>query len=159
MPESFTLRLPNITDYYGKPARVEVRLELRDKQGTTEVSLVGNLWTRSRRDPDTAGQISDILRQHYPTDARILRLCDLWERWHLNTMRAGSPAQEAAIREWRMSLPDPRRDDTYNAACQHLKSLGLYNDHGYTYGHAWLTEVAPADILAELRALFASEDR
>ena len=62
------------------------------------------------------------------------RLITLWHLWHLNDMRAGCEHQRAA--GWdstKLSLPCPQ--------C------------GYQYGHAWLFEAVPDDVVAELRAI------
>jgi hypothetical protein len=58
----------------------------------------------------------------------------IWERWHLNDLRAG---------------------------CEHQRALGWDNLHigdpcptcGYRYGTAWLREDVPADVLDWLRSL------
>lgn len=64
------------------------------------------------------------------------RLSEVWNRWHLNDIRAG---------------------------CEHQRALGWksYDDHpsepcpecGYKYGSAWLREEVPADVLAWLQSL------
>ena len=66
----------------------------------------------------------------------IQKLWALWDRWHLNDMRAG---------------------------CEHQRALGWtkYDDHpsepcptcGYKYGTAWLTEEVPQDVLEWLAEL------
>ncbi len=46
----------------------------------------------------------------------------------------------------------------YTKACDHLKAKGLYVDRGYTYGSAWLCEIMPDEIIAEIKALFEITD-
>ena len=58
----------------------------------------------------------------------------MWQRNHLNDMHAGTERQEEAIKEWEKQ---GNRYD-YTAACEYLKSVGLYDDNGYEYGHGWL---------------------
>ena len=85
----------------------------------------------------------------------------VWERWHLNDLTAGSPAQEEFLRthaaEWETykanagSIPSH-----YTWACKVLATAGLHPDpghNGYRYGSAWLKEEVPEDVLAWLRAL------
>lgn len=67
----------------------------------------------------------------------------VWQRWHLNDMRAGTPKQEEAIRRWRSTTDDP----SYDAACKMLESIDLLFDNGYRYGTAWLKEEVPVDVL------------
>jgi hypothetical protein len=157
--ERYTIALPAIPYSSANASNpVEITLSIQPTEHGPRVSLQGLIWQRSRRDIESGGQNQDTLRRFYPTDARVQRLCDLWDRWHLNDMRAGTPAQEAAIRTWRAALPDPRRDYDYGAACDYLKSLNLYDDQGYKYGHAWLFEPVPAEVLAELRAIFTNRE-
>ena len=76
----------------------------------------------------------------------------MWGRWHLNDMRAGTPAQEAHLRllELRGVVPGP---DHYRWALDVLASAGLQPDGGYSYGSKWNTEEVPADVLAFLQSL------
>jgi hypothetical protein len=72
----------------------------------------------------------------------------IWDRWHLNDMRAGTPKQEEFIREWEKT----NRYD-YKQVCEALKEAGLYEDNGYKYGHGWLTEELPQDVIEFLESL------
>lgn len=75
----------------------------------------------------------------------------VWDRWHLNRMKAGTPAQEAWLRDhpW-----DRQRDgDHYTWAEATLAAAGLQPDGDYSYGSAWLAEEVPDEILAWLQAL------
>lgn len=114
-----------------------------------------------------AGQINaDLRRAAEAVGARdVVSICDLWDAWHLNGLRAGTRAQTAAL----ASMPPPIGGDHYNAARTFLESRGLEPDPagaalypergGYSYGSAWLHEVAPAsDVYEQVRALFASVD-
>lgn len=107
----------------------------------------------------------------------IDRLAEIWDRWHLNGMRAGSPAQSAYLREH----PYDREVDGpshYDWAERTLRAAGLEPDPNffhptksrdriiargsgadayieripvfdvpYSYGSAWLYEEVPADVL------------
>jgi hypothetical protein len=81
---------------------------------------------------------------------------DIWRDWHLNDMQAGSPAQEA----WLKEHPIEDRLNYYTKACEALAAAGLNPDPGYIhkgkpyrYGHAWLRVEVPAHVLAFLQAL------
>jgi len=73
------------------------------------------------------------------TEDMRTRLVEVWERWHLNDMRAG---------------------------CEHQRALGWTNENmsqpcptcGYKYGHAWLFEQVPSDVLDFLESLPTSDD-
>lgn len=91
--------------------------------------------------------------------AKIQRFLKIWQRWHLNDMRAGSPRQEAYLRE-RINEYIKEKEATYVShydwATRVLNDAGLNPDReymGYKYGIAWLTEPLPPDVVAWLEAL------
>lgn len=94
-----------------------------------------------------SGQVSEYLTKDNPapgfTRKDCFRLKQVWKRWHLNHMRAGTPKQEEAVRNWRKTADDP----SYEDACKMLESIGLLTDNGYRYGTGWLKEEVPLDIL------------
>ena len=58
----------------------------------------------------------------------------IWEKYHLNDMKAGTQKQEALI-----SAEGIRGDNyDYDKARETLEAFGLLNDRGYTYGTGWL---------------------
>ena len=144
---------------------VVVTLELRTVEGEhtmvdhgtvtdpVEVSLTGeecvNRFGRVDflRGGQNVGTLADIVKPAPGwTLEEIAELATLWNRWHLNTMRAACAHMPAAdlVREdngyggTRISTSDPRN------TCA---------ESGYRYGHAWLTEPVPADVVARLEEL------
>lgn len=93
--------------------------------------------------------VADITPAPGWTPELVKRFFDAWDRWHLNDMKAGTPAQEAFLRA------NPINDamDHYGKACAALKAAGLNPDGGYRYGSAWLKEEVPADVLEFLCSL------
>ena len=80
------------------------------------------------------GQITDDVRTVSP------RLADLWERWHLNDLRAGCEHQEDVKRadpDWRERLP-------VGDSCPVC---------GYRYGSEWRYEPVPDEVLTEILEL------
>ena len=73
---------------------------------------------------------------------KVAKLRAIWARWHLNYRRAGTPAQEQYLREHSVY-----GGDTYSAACAALAAAGLNPDNGYRYGHAWIREELPQDVI------------
>jgi hypothetical protein len=80
------------------------------------------------------------------------KLAEVWERWHLNDMQAGSPAQ----RKWLCDNPVTATypESHYEKACAALAEAGLnpdpgyeHNDKPYQYGHAWLREEVPDKVI------------
>jgi len=129
---------------------VELVLELRQQKEGVEVSICGNVWNNIRTDLVSGGQNTEAIRGFFPHSKRVQRICELWDRWHLNQMNAGTPAQTTAINAWRAE----GHAYDYTKACDHLAAIGLLYDDMYKYGSAWLTEEVPAEVLTELRALF-----
>lgn len=85
----------------------------------------------------------------------VQQLRDIWEKWHLNDMQAGSPAQTAFLE----ANPVNSRDH-YAAATEALKAAGLNPDPNYLhkgkpykYGSAWLSVEVPAEALQYLHQL------
>lgn len=80
----------------------------------------------------------------------------IWERWHLNDMRAGSPAQEEHLRVLKARGEKPPAGVShYEWACRKLALQGLHPDRdwtdgGYRYGSRWLCESVPDEVLAWL---------
>ena len=104
------------------------------------------------------GQISGELRKLIDDKPCILRfsvadvvkLCDIWDRWHLNDLRAGTQRQEDALRKYYETNPQKH---SYDEACEYLSGVGLLVDNGYKYGSSWLTEEVPQDVIRWLFSL------
>jgi hypothetical protein len=96
----------------------------------------------------SAGQCTDSLNDVAPapswTPSMIARLHEIWNRWHLNDMRAGTPAQESHLRT--LTFPGYPVSH-YEWAMAELAKVGLHPDNGYRYGSSWLRENVPADVL------------
>lgn len=92
----------------------------------------------------SCGQIRDTLVRltapHF-TKETLDQLKQIWDRWHLNDMKAGTPAQEDYLRENYKERCD------YTKACEVLQEAGLNPDNGYKYGSAWLFEEVPEDVI------------
>ena len=82
---------------------------------------------------------------------KIAEFLKIWNRWHLNDMKAGSPAQEEYLRDNPIEAVYP--ESHYEKACQALEAAGLLVDNGYKYGSAWLTEELPQSVFSKLADL------
>ena len=78
------------------------------------------------------------------------RFNEVWNRWHLNDMRAGTPKQEEALREAENAGWEHK---SYDGALAKLAELGLKVDGGYVYGSAWNHEDVPEDVVEYLDSL------
>lgn len=71
--------------------------------------------------------------------ARVDKLVALWERWHLNGMRAACAHMQV--------IGDGRYDSNKHLVCPETE---------YRYGSAWLVEVIPEDVLDEMRTFLST---
>jgi hypothetical protein len=133
------------------PHTGEVEFDSIEHEPVTEwarVSISGHYFTKGsrRKDWDSGGQILETLRAVSTpamgfSKSNLIRLAELWERWHLNDMRAGCAHQTVVY-----------APDKYGRTVPSLELTPVCPVSGYHYGHAWLVEQAPAEVLDELRA-------
>ena len=77
-------------------------------------------------------------------------LLRIWERWHLNDLKAGSPVQEAFVMGWKAA----GNDYDYKIISGELELAGMSPDaDGYRYGTAWKREEVPEHVWAFLAEL------
>jgi hypothetical protein len=129
------------------------------------LSFSGVEGPRANGDADgTRGQINleaqRIIDGIEPADGwdvpRIRRVFMVWDRWHMNDCRAGSPRQMDWLREHPITVYP---DSHYEEASRRLAAVGLNPDprflrdgNPYLYGRAWLYETVPGGILNEIRS-------
>ncbi len=148
--------------YNGKSKNcpVTVSLELRavenaihwetgDKVNGIELSICGNIWNHIKTDCYSCGQNLDTIAQYIKTP-KFKRIRQIWEQYHLNDMNAGTKKQAEAIEKWKAE----GNKYEYSQVCEYLKSIGLYEDGFYKYGHAWLFRPIPDEVIAEVKQLF-----
>lgn len=105
------------------------------------LSIVGDLRTVG------GGQIHEGMRQYFgDSNESLNKLLDIWERWHLNDMNAGTRAQREVLKDIAVGTP-------YKTRCDLLREAGLLEDNGYRYGSDWLHENLPENIQEELEDL------
>jgi hypothetical protein len=96
------------------------------------------------------------------TPSLVNKFREVWKNWHLNDMKAGSPNQEKAIKEWLST----GAKYSYEGACEMLKSKGLLEDSAYIhegkpyrYGSAWLSAEVPSEVISFLASLPKSKNQ
>ncbi|MGH8897010.1 MAG: hypothetical protein ACRDZ4_08325 [Egibacteraceae bacterium] len=148
-----------------KANRVTLEIELRHKANVapyldtdlnpvreyTELAICGSVWNPAGTGIESGGQNTEAIRERFPDDADVQRLCALWDRWHLNGMKAGTRAQEAFLRDARVE----NRLAQYDENCKVLEKANLLHVTGpqgrnYKYGAAWLVERLPEDVEREV---------
>jgi hypothetical protein len=124
--------------------RVWVNIELAEKENRQlHLSFQGEIAMKGSKRDGPGSSFGQIDIADLPNTPLARRIGEVWERWHLNDMRAG---------------------------CEHQRALGWsrYEDHpsepcpvcGYEYGSAWLYEPLPDEIVAEVEswAALAAKD-
>ena len=111
------------------------------------LSISGNIGN------EQAGQINDTLRQglndpdfDFKNKEAVKEILDIWDKHHLNDLKAGTRKQETALKNWK----ERPSGSSYSEDVEYLKSKKIYNDNGYKYGSAWLVGDIPKDIIGKL---------
>lgn len=129
-------------DREGVFIRVEYGTQPHKKPGKPELTISADIrrsghWVAGGQSIDTVRRVAahGTLAPGW-TYKRVLKLCNIWERWHLNGLRPG---------------------------CEHQRALGWtsYDDHpsepcpicGYKYGTAWHYEPLPQDVIEFVKEL------
>lgn len=116
----------------------------------TRLSISGT-ETEGRREV-SGGQITEALRRvNHPNELRLdecAELADLWDRWHLNDMRAACIHQAAEAKALYVELPGYS-----NEAVRWERLRELPCPEGYKYGDAWLVEYLPPEVEQRIRQL------
>ena len=134
---------------------------VRPEGMVSTVSICGEI--RDGRNSCELGQIIDTISTMYPTDA-VKRIAELWRKWHLNDMCAGTKAQTEFLNAYianQKNVAEFNRElrlDHYGVSCRILSVNGLLIHRGYKYGTEWLVKIVPQDVIDELKLLFSSND-
>ena len=118
----------NFTDKDNQVFRI--RIEFRDREDRTEFSVCSQ-----------SGQ-----GQFKPKNEAQQRLLNLWNKYHLNGMSAGTEAQDEALKDF---------SGDYEARREYLESKGLLVDNGYEYGTGWKYKTLPEDLEDQIKDIIA----
>lgn len=99
----------------------------------------GDWISAGQIDTDNLRRMTEIASDSDFARADLLRLADVWDEWHLNTLTAGCAHQTVV---WEN---EPYRRPS-------LELTQPCSVTGYKYGHAWLVAPLPADVLEWARA-------
>lgn len=132
---------------------VTVELELRQLDKGLEFSCCGNVWNRRHTDIICGGQCLDELREYLHGNKLFMEIYDLWKKYHLNGMHAGTEKQENCLEEYcnKNNCPIPQ----YEERCKILENNNLLYDNGYKYGSAWLFREIPEKDLNRIKEIIA----
>lgn len=105
---------------------IEIHLKENEKHQTV-LSIVGSM-------KGSHGQIRERIMEEFKDYKKIVRICEVWERWHLNNLHAGCVHQREFEKE-----PYEKHKGCHCDICN------------YTYGHDWQFEEIPQEIIDEIQ--------
>lgn len=133
-----------------------------------EFAACGQIWNAGQTDIVCGGQCLDTIAKYESqlnNPELFSVLYDLWKKYHLNSMYIGTPEQEAAVKEW-IELGGHEYD--YSKVCDMLEKRDLYEvnytgltvekryeNEPYKYGHGWVVQELPEDVIAQIRHLLS----
>jgi len=126
------------------------------------LTISGFTQWRPYTDHRQGGQMQDSIRSElnrykklFIPKPAILKILDIWDKWHLNDLHAGTKAQTAIIEK--VKAKQGGRQIDYDWCCGMLRQYNMYEDRGYKYGHGWLCEVLPQEVIKLINELFSIE--
>lgn len=114
---------------------VEIKVEIKDG----ELHMCGAVWNAAGTDWISGGQNYDSIKSDCATllipEAQLDRMLEIWQRWHLNHMRAGCAHQRAT---WDVSEPLQLTyytwGERYHTARKRAEAGEMSPDEYTTYG-------------------------
>ncbi|CAM3441198.1 hypothetical protein [Helicobacter labetoulli] len=146
---------------YQKKRACKVELELgltTMSDGSVRFSVCGSIWNHLHTDIYSGGQNDETIRAlikegELSASPLLLEILELWDKYHLNDLKPGTPEQEEAVQQgWELgAIKRFQKESFYEQACAYLKSVGLYevqyNGKPYRYGSAWIySSIPPKDL-------------
>jgi hypothetical protein len=154
------VRIGTAKTYGGRGYSIFCKIEF--KEGQLSISGVEGP-TQGGNCLGGCGQIEMHLKDHLDTITpapgwtrpMLRQFFDIWDRWHLNDMKAGSAIQENYLREHPLDPESYKYPKShYEVASEVLAQAGLNPDpDGYKYGHAWKREEVPQAVIDFLASL------
>jgi hypothetical protein len=80
-------------------------------------------------------------KELFITEQDLQKIIEVWERWHLNESKAGC-----------IHMDKPEKGKAWDS--KEWERLSLQCPNGYKYGSAWLVEILPENVIAEVIAIF-----
>lgn len=130
-------------------------IDLEPAKRYLQFSVSGTVYNGGGVNVLSSGQNVEEIAERFYRNALVQRIAELWRRWHLNGMRSGTRKQLEYV-AFIKSIPAMNPINKlghwdYSKECKALMNAGLYEDHGMRYGHQWLVEQIPSDVVVEIR--------
>lgn len=145
-------------DYNGTGRKVnEVEIEMELKDGVFSAS--GAIKNARGTDWLSGGQNIDEIADLMKGNKDVQEIRDLWHKYHLNDMHAGTEKQEEALEKFkgeRKAIAEQMNkgkqydwqkvdERDYEVTKKLLENHNLLKDNGYEYGTSWLKREIPDD--------------
>ena len=143
-------------DGYKCRCHMKVEAELRDGKEGPVFSMSGSVLPPNKKGYIMGGQMFDHIPEDKVDSSVYAFLIQMWKKYHLNDLHAGTPEQEKCLDEHREEIEalEPGYGH-YHACCVVLGNYGLYevdlDGKPYKYGHAWLYRPIPDEDLTKIR--------
>jgi len=151
---------------YNNSLQMDIEINIKSKQSGQALSISAGVWNIRKTDYLACGQMQDTIREMVKNDEivespipmdNLIRLLDIWDRWHLNDMKAGCSHQRKLI----PTIQETKGKsffyaDNYDNILK-LKEFKRCPKCGYQYGTAWKHERLPMDIVKFLANLVEDE--
>lgn len=132
-------------------------VDLKLHENPVSLGISASLWNLSRSDITQGGQMQDTLREEFNKGNLKLKssisrdefkkFLDIWDRWHLNDLNAGTSKQRKLIEEHKDDPKYANLDKFLDRPKAILTDFKAEPDNGYSYGSAWLYEPLPKDVV------------
>lgn len=129
----------------------QIIMEFRDKNVTLKENSKITIHNWNNQDHEFIEEIRFNNSQKWNLE-KFNQFLDVWDKWHLNHMIAGTRAQEDYLDTIKNNFPGYPVSH-YEWASKELAKVGLNPDNGYFYGHAWLSEELPQEVIEFLELL------
>ena len=125
--------------YEERRRKAIIEVEITAKQEGLALSICGEIKRYSY------GQCREDMKKYIVAPRHNFdEIMEVWEKYHLNDMHAGTPTQEKLLHS--ANIID------YDEAIEYLKKNNLYIDNGHKYGSGWRLEKIPSSVLDKVFA-------
>ncbi len=134
---------------------VEIEVGLQEySDGSYSFTASVNVWNHTHTDIVAGGQMLDAveLSQIEARSSLFATIKELWRKYHLNDIHAGTPEQEEALEKANLLS-----GNDFDKVCEFLKNIGLYEveyeGKPYRYGSGWLHFPIPKKDLEKIHLI------
>lgn len=116
---------------------VDLVIELRNADtNKPEFSVCGDVWNSRHTDIVQGGQCIDSIDKFFKHDRLYKLIENLWKKYHLNSMHAGTVEQENCLKDF-ASEKDTIREELRKSAWEKAKAEIGYSDNYFNEWQRW----------------------